>query len=81
MPSFFINMVVSRAKYSRVDLRLRRAALHGFTRLITAHNDSEKWNYDGDSIAGSSCEGEQLTRDTNQRIIVGSRLSKKLNSF
>ena len=78
---FFTNMVVSRAKQSCVDLRLWRAALHGFTRLITAHNDSEKWSYDGNSMAGSSCEGEQSTRDTNQRIIGGSGLSKWFKYF
>ena len=33
--------------------------LHGFTRLITAHNDSDSGSYDGDTMAGSSCEGEQ----------------------
>ena len=33
--------------------------LHGFTRLITAHNDSDSGSYDGDTMAGSSCEREQ----------------------
>ena len=31
-----------------VDLGLWRAALHGFTRLITSHNDSDSGNYNGD---------------------------------
>ena len=44
---------------SGVDLGLWRAALHGLTRLITAHNDSDSGSYDGDTMAGSSCEGEQ----------------------
>ena len=29
---------------------------HGFTRFITAHNNSDSGSYDGDTMAGSSCE-------------------------
>ena len=36
-----------------------RAALLGCTRLITAHNNSDSGSYDGDTMAGSSWEGEQ----------------------
>ena len=36
-----------------------RAASHGFTRFITAHNNSDSGSYDGDTMAGSSCEGKQ----------------------
>ena len=36
-----------------------RAALHGFNRLITAHNDSDSGSYDGDTMAGGSCERKQ----------------------
>ena len=64
-------MVVSRAQQSGVDLGLWRAALHGFTRFITAHNDSDSESYDGNSTAGSSCEGEQLTGDADERKITG----------
>ena len=42
-----------------VDLGLWRAAFHGFTRLITTHDNSDSWSYDGDMMAGSSSEGEQ----------------------
>ena len=35
---------------------LWRAALHGFTRFITARNDSDSGSYGGDTMAGSSCE-------------------------
>ena len=31
----------------------------GFTRLITAHSDSDSGGYDGNTMAGSSCKGEQ----------------------
>ena len=50
MTLFATNMVVSRAKESVVDLGLWRAA-----RLITAHNDSDSWSYDSNSMVGSSC--------------------------
>ena len=59
MPLFATNVVVSRAKYSGVDVGLRRAALLGFT------------SYDGASMAASSCEIGQLTRSTNQRTVRG----------
>ena len=38
-----------------VLIGLWRAALHGFTRLITAHNYSDSWRYDGGMMAESSC--------------------------
>ena len=62
-------------------LGLRRAALHGFTRLIAAHNDSGSGSYDGDTMAGSSCEGEQKTGDADKRILTGIGLSKRYRSF
>ena len=34
-----------------------------------AHNDSNCASYDGDTMAGSSCEGEQLTRGANERRV------------
>ena len=66
MPLLTTNMVVSRAQYSGVYLGLWRAALHGFSRFITAHNDRDTWSYDGNLMAGSSCKGEQSTRDTDE---------------
>ena len=40
---------------------------NGFTRLITAHNDSDSGSYDDETIAGSSCEREQKTEDGDER--------------
>ena len=42
-----------------LNLGLWRAALHGFTRLITAHNNIDSGSYDGNSMAGCSCERKQ----------------------
>ena len=66
---------------SGVDLGLWRAALRGFTRLITAHNDSDSGSYDGDTMAGSSCEGEQKTGGTSERTVAEIGLSKRFRSF
>ena len=74
-------MVVSRAQKSGVDLGLWRATLHGFTRFITAHNDSDSGSYDGNLMAGSSCDGEQSTGHADERTITGNRLSKRFRSF
>ena len=52
-----------------------------FTRLITAHNDSDIGSYDGDTMAGSSCEGEQKTRGAEERTITGIGLPKRFKSF
>ena len=49
--------LVPRTYLSAVDLGLWRAALHGFTRLIAANNSSDSGSYDGETMAGSSCEG------------------------
>ena len=66
---------------SNLVLRLWRAALQGFTRFITAHNNSDRGNYDGNSMAGSSCEGEQSTGDAEERTNTGTGLSKRFRSF
>ena len=66
---------------SGVDLGLWRAALHGFTRFITAHHDSDSGSYGGDTMAGSSCEREQSRRNAYERAIAGIGLSKRFKSF
>ena len=34
----------------------------GFTRFITARNNSDSGSYDGDTMAGSSCERKIIDR-------------------
>ena len=52
-----------------------------FTRLVTAHNDSERGSNDGDTTAGSSCEREQPTGDAYEKKFAGIGLSKRFRSF
>ena len=52
-----------------------------FTRLITAHNKSDSGSYDGDTMAGSSCEREQETGSANERTVAEIGLSKRFRSF
>ena len=65
----------------RCDPGLWRAVLHGLTRLITAHNGGDSGSYDGDTMAGSSCEREQSTRNAYERAIARIGLSKRFRSF